>query len=358
MAVGLHLLVHDAYRAARRCDNVIINEIDADTPGNPTGRVRRVVRRRRSATRRSTVWSSCFYDGGLSPFTGKQSYAAFDLDGYSTDANGYFVLGNPGVPGCRAHFRSGSVRAVAERSGRCGALCRQRERTSRTARTPRRRICRTPSSTAPTIRDRANLLPLAQRRTTHVNENANGAGTLQSNQRCPNGTGGARNTFRLYSRPHPTPGAANECPAHRATKRRRHQPDLRRRRKLPTPRITTTTSSCTTAARIRRYQRLVAPVRVGGGQRLGLQHAAARRHDRSRRYYLIALASGGAAGAPLPPANITGQINMSGTSGKVALSDSFEPLTGNCPSRQRRTCGLRRLRKRRLPERGPRRRPV
>src|SRR4029453_1246409 len=48
-------------------------------------------------------------------------------------------------------------------------------------------------------------------------------------------------------------------------------------------------------------------------------------------YYLIALASNGGNGAPLPPAKITGEINMSGTNGKIALVDSFDALVGNCP---------------------------
>lgn len=48
-------------------------------------------------------------------------------------------------------------------------------------------------------------------------------------------------------------------------------------------------------------------------------------------YYLIALGSGGAAALPLPPANITSDINISGTSGKLALVSNFEPLEGNCP---------------------------
>ena len=51
------------------------------------------------------------------------------------------------------------------------------------------------------------------------------------------------------------------------------------------------------------------------------------------QYYLIALASGGANGAPLPPANINGQINMSGTNGKVALVDSFDGLVGQLSDR-------------------------
>ncbi len=49
------------------------------------------------------------------------------------------------------------------------------------------------------------------------------------------------------------------------------------------------------------------------------------------QYYLIALASGGATGLPLPPANITGDINMSGTTGKIALVSNFDFLEGTCP---------------------------
>ncbi len=48
------------------------------------------------------------------------------------------------------------------------------------------------------------------------------------------------------------------------------------------------------------------------------------------QYYLIALA-GGATGAPLPAANINGDINMSATTGKVALVNDFDPLEGTCP---------------------------
>jgi hypothetical protein len=49
------------------------------------------------------------------------------------------------------------------------------------------------------------------------------------------------------------------------------------------------------------------------------------------QYYLIALASGGTTGLLLPAANINGDINMSGTTGKVALVRNFDPLEGNCP---------------------------
>jgi DNA/RNA endonuclease G, NUC1 len=51
-------------------------------------------------------------------------------------------------------------------------------------------------------------------------------------------------------------------------------------------------------------------------------------------YYLIKLASGGAVAASLPPANVDNNstLNLSGTAGKVALSNSNSTLTGICSS--------------------------
>lgn len=48
------------------------------------------------------------------------------------------------------------------------------------------------------------------------------------------------------------------------------------------------------------------------------------------KYYLVKLA-GGTTGAALPTADATGSINMSGTSGKVALCNSNTALTGSAP---------------------------
>ncbi len=49
-------------------------------------------------------------------------------------------------------------------------------------------------------------------------------------------------------------------------------------------------------------------------------------------YYLVSLASGGAIGAPLPiNPNIAGDINISGTAGKLALVSNIDSLTGACP---------------------------
>jgi hypothetical protein len=48
-------------------------------------------------------------------------------------------------------------------------------------------------------------------------------------------------------------------------------------------------------------------------------------------YYLVSLATGGTVGATLPPANISGEINMSATTGKIALVRNGDPLSGDCP---------------------------
>jgi DNA/RNA endonuclease G (NUC1) len=51
----------------------------------------------------------------------------------------------------------------------------------------------------------------------------------------------------------------------------------------------------------------------------------------SGEYYLIKLGAGTGGGPALPPANVEGVINLSGSTGKVALVSSFQPLSGTCP---------------------------
>jgi endonuclease G len=49
-------------------------------------------------------------------------------------------------------------------------------------------------------------------------------------------------------------------------------------------------------------------------------------------YYLIRLATNNSSvGAPVPAANISGDINMGGAAGKIALVNSFDSLVGQCP---------------------------
>ena len=142
--------------------------------------------------------------------------------------------------------------------------------------------------------------------------------------------GGTGNSS-AYQQANPTPGAVNVCPA------KRHQATSSSARSMaaaatPAPRTTTTTSSCTTAASH--------TVDLSGWS---VQYASAAGSGWSSNLQPLGGTIG--AGEVLPDRARLGrrtgrtaarrehhrQINMSGTSGKVALSDSFEPLTGNCP---------------------------
>jgi uncharacterized repeat protein (TIGR01451 family) len=182
-------------------ENIIINELDSDTPGA------------------DTLEFVELYDGGVgnTSLTGlvvvfyngsnDLSYAAFDLDGFSTDANGYFVLGNTVVPGRDLVFADNLLQngadAVALYAGDATSF---------------------PNNTAVTTTnlkdavvydtddaDDAGLLVLLNPGEPQVNENAGGGGTTNSIGRCPNGGGGFRNTSSYTART-PTPDAVNNCP--------------------------------------------------------------------------------------------------------------------------------------------------
>lgn len=181
--------------------SVIINELDADTDGT------------------DVLEFVELYDGGtgntdlggltLVLYNGSNdtSYSAFDLTGYSTDASGYFVLGNPGVAnvdliiGSSNALQNGADAAVlVEGSGAdypVGSSLPQ-------------------GAIADAIvygtndADASGLLALLNPGQPQVNESANGNSPADSNQRCANGEGGARNT-QSYVQAAPTPGAENAC---------------------------------------------------------------------------------------------------------------------------------------------------
>jgi predicted extracellular nuclease len=163
------------------------------------------------------------YDGGtgnmdlsglvLVLFNGSDdaSYEAFDLDGQATDADGYFVLCGDAanVANCDldvdpdTNLIQNGADAVALFEGDAVDFPND-----------------TPVTTAGLIdalvydtndADDPGLLVLLNAGQPQVNEGGGAAGsTLDSNQRCPNGTGGARNTD-TYAQFAPTAGAANVC---------------------------------------------------------------------------------------------------------------------------------------------------
>jgi DNA/RNA endonuclease G (NUC1) len=305
--------------------NVIINEVDSDTPGTDTAEFVEL------------------YDGGVgnTPLDGlvvvfynggnNASYAAFDLDGYSTNASGYFTLGNPGVPNVDLTFSPGASGLL--QNGPDAVALYAGDATDFPNNTPV-----TTTNLVDAIvygtddPDATGLLGLLNASQPQVNENGGGSGTTQSSQRCPNGSGGARNTS-TYFQGTPTPGAVNSCPP----------PPVPSNSIIVVSQIYGgggNSGATYQSDYVELYNRGAVIVDLGGWS---LQYASASGSgwESNRQplggtiapgqYYLIALASSGAIGLPLPAANITGEINISGTSGKIALVDSFEALVGNCP---------------------------
>jgi predicted extracellular nuclease/subtilisin-like proprotein convertase family protein len=144
-----------------------------------------------------------FYNGN-----GDTSYAAFDLDDRNTDGAGYFTLGNTTVPGVDLVFNNDSLQngadAVALYVGDFSQF-----------------PIGTPVTTTNLLDaivydtddvDDPGLLVLLNAGQPQVNENTGGGGVVNSNQRCPNGTGGQRNT-NTYGQFGPNPDGVNTCTA-------------------------------------------------------------------------------------------------------------------------------------------------
>ncbi|MFQ5652268.1 MAG: choice-of-anchor D domain-containing protein [bacterium] len=181
--------------------SVIINEVDADTPGSD-----------------DLEFIELFDGGGghtglsglvVVLFNGSSdaSYATFDLDGKTTDADGFFVLGNAGVQNVDLTFSNNKLQngadAVALYFGDAADF---------------------PNGTPVTLSglvdavvydtDDANdpgLLVLLHSGQPQVNENGAGDKDQHSIQRIPNGAGGPRNSAQYLAIP-PTPGAENTGP--------------------------------------------------------------------------------------------------------------------------------------------------
>jgi predicted extracellular nuclease len=183
--------------------HILINEVDSDTAGT------------------DTLEFIELYDGGagntdlsglvvvLYNGNGDISYASFDLDGYSTDANGYFVLGNAVVPGVDLVFNDNSLQngadAVALYEGDAADFPNG---TLVVAATTLIDAVVYDTSDA----DDAGLLVLLQAGEPQVDENGNGNKDFESMQRCPNGVGAGGQTsgFQLFE---PTADGPNVCVA-------------------------------------------------------------------------------------------------------------------------------------------------
>ena len=184
--------------------SVIINEVDADQVSTDSAEFIELYDGGAGNTD-LTGLSIVLYNG-----SDDASYLAFDLDGLSTGADGYFVLCGDAanVANCdldvspNTNLIQNGADAVALISGDAADFPND-----------------TPVTATGLIdaivydtndNDDAGLLVLLNAGQPQVNEGGGGDQTGHSNQRCENGSGGARNTD-TYTQAAPTPGATNDC---------------------------------------------------------------------------------------------------------------------------------------------------
>ncbi|MBL6445589.1 T9SS type A sorting domain-containing protein [Fulvivirga sp. 29W222] len=177
---------------------LVINEVDADTEGTDVAEFVELFDGGAGNTSLDGL-VLVFYNG-----SNDQSYNAFDLTGYTTNAQGYFVLGNVGVPNVSIEFPSNGLQngadAVALYLGTAADF------PSGTLVTDTNLVDAIVYDTNDS--DDAGLLTLLNASQPQVNEDMYGSKDGHSLQRYPNGEGGLRNTD-TYNAALPTPGAAN-----------------------------------------------------------------------------------------------------------------------------------------------------
>lgn len=181
--------------------HLVINEVDSDTP--ESGSLEFVE----------------LYDGGVgnTPLDGlvlvffnggdDASYKSIDLDGHSTDSAGFFLIGKALVPNVQLDFGGFAIQngpdAIALYEGNASDFTND-----------------TPILVNETLLDAivyetndsddSGLLILLNSGEAQIDEKGAGNSLGHSIQRCPDGSGGRRNTS-TYGHGMPTPGAPNEC---------------------------------------------------------------------------------------------------------------------------------------------------
>ncbi|MCJ7569997.1 MAG: ExeM/NucH family extracellular endonuclease [Anaerolineales bacterium] len=186
--------------------DVIINELDADQVDTDAAEFIEL------------------YDGGVGNtdltglvlvlFNGSDdaSYLSFDLDGYSTDTDGYFVLCGDTANVANCDFDVSPNTDLIQNGADAAALL-----IGDAVDFPNDTPVTTDGLLDAIVYDTndgddAGLLVLLNAAQPQVNEGGEGNSTIHSNQRCPDGSGGARNTD-TYAQFDPTPGAENDCGA-------------------------------------------------------------------------------------------------------------------------------------------------
>jgi hypothetical protein len=181
-------------------DFVLINELDADTPGNDTAEFIELYDGGAGRTD-LTGLALVLYNGG-----DDRAYFAVDLDGARTDVRGYAVIGNSGVAGSAIVLPNGALQngadAVALYEGRAADF--PPGATLTTAGLLDAVVYGTADAADP------GLLALLLPGQSQVDEAGRGAAESHAGGRCPDAAGGARATA-AYRPNQPTPGAPNQC---------------------------------------------------------------------------------------------------------------------------------------------------
>ncbi len=176
-----------------------INEVDADTNGIDALEFIELFGASNATLDGLVV---VFYNG-----SDDASYAAFDLDGFSLDANGFFVLGNSAVANVDLVFANDSLQNGAD-----GVALYQADAADFPNDTPLTTVNLIDALVYDTDDgDDAGLLPLLNVGQPQVNERNGGIGDAHSNQRCPDG--GVFRDTDTYIAATPTPSSVNNCPS-------------------------------------------------------------------------------------------------------------------------------------------------
>jgi uncharacterized protein len=182
-------------------ENVIINELDSDTPGTDAAEFIEL------------------YDGGVgnTSLTGlvlvffngatDTSYRSIDLDGFSTNASGYFTVGNAAVPGVDLTFPGNTLQNGEDAVALYAANATDFPNGTAVSTANLRDALVYDTADA----DDPGLLVLLNAGQPQVDESSGSGPDVDSIGRCPNGDGGARNTTTYVART-PTPDGANNCP--------------------------------------------------------------------------------------------------------------------------------------------------
>ena len=174
----------------------VINEVDSYTQSGDT---REFIELYDGGTGNTALdgLALVFYDGNTDT-----SYHAVDLDGHSTNDDGYFVVGNTAVANVDLVIPDSSVQSSSEAVALYQGDATEFPNGSGITTTALLDALLYGSLSDP------GLEPLLLPGESAVNESANGGGQYQSVQRYPNGTGGPRatGTYRPLA---PTPGEPN-----------------------------------------------------------------------------------------------------------------------------------------------------